>query len=331
MSKETRTVRPFLGLDALEHFLDRTLLHFGRDACEPGSTMVVDVAPHEFLLRPVNLTLAPDDASFEALTQDLKNAARDADIPIDALALLVVAWSSFLRTTSVVKEVPLGALDSLERTLLLTDGTKARAFRAPFDGFVVECYLHLDRALSQKPLRPHMKGTWLSRARFAVSTSHGPAVLPPMPLTNEIRSRLELPPRTMRYVHFGDHDLLAPFRDSEEPVYYIDEDILGQITARKGSQASKALQSQLALDFVTAVIRRAASRRDDLLDISYFDVRDSLLGHVVRLAAGAGANDGDRDRVLSWLRTDPEKVVAFAENSIRVGDAFIDALKDGDA
>lgn len=330
MSRETRTIRPFVGVEALGRAFDRSLLHFGKETCPPGGNQVVEISPQEFLARQVTLSLAPDDESFEMFKEELRMAADEAGLPLEALSLLIVARSAFLGITDTVLNRSLDDLVDLQRRIDLVGSKRSPALRAPFGGFVVEAFLYLERPLEAQPLRPHRRGTWLAKARYGISTSLGPAVPPITPLTEETRARLRLPAKTIRYVDFGEHDVLEPIRDTVPPTYYIDEAILAQLTARKSSATSRAIQLQLALDFVSAVIWRAALRAADLDGLTFEDVRDSLLGQVLRLAAGPGASDGDRNRLLALLSTDPDRVAAYAEDVIAVGDGLTKALKDGD-
>lgn len=329
MSRETRTIRPFVGVEALGRALDRSLLHFGQDSCPPGSTQVVEIPLQEFLARQINLSLAPDDESFGRFKEELQRASAEAQIPLESLSLLVVARSSFLGITDTIEHRPLGDLKELPRRIDLVGSRRSTALRAPFGGFIVECFLYLDHALEARALRPHRRGTWLARARYAISTSLGPAVLPINPLTEEARARLRLPAKTVRFVDFGEHDVLEPIRDTVPPTYYIDEPILAQLSARKASATSRALQAQLALDFVGSVIWQASLKRGDLERLTFEDVSDSLFGHVIRLVAGAGASEADRNRLLTLVSSNPGRVVAYAEDVIGVGDGLTKALKDG--
>ncbi|MEX0826151.1 MAG: hypothetical protein WD184_05315 [Acidimicrobiia bacterium] len=329
MSRETRTVRPFVGLDALERCLDHTTLYFGQEPCEPNSSLAADIEIHEFLIRPVSLEWVPE-GQFEAFRAGLLEACVAAGIAPESVSLAAVAMSGFLKLSQVVLNVSLVELDRLDRVVDLAADPRPDPFRTPFNGFGVDVYLLLSEAVDARPLKPSKKGTWLSRVSFRIDTHLAPALLPPTPLTGELRQQLGLPARTLRYLQFGDHDLLEPYREQEQPVFYVDEDILAQLSVRRTSAASKAIQLQLAQDFVAAVVRRAAGQ-PDLETVAYDDVRESLLGSVIRLAAGPKALDGDRQTLLVMVRNDPEYVIARAEHFVDVASGFVNVLKDGDS
>jgi len=330
MSKETRTVRPFTGLNMLAPILDHSLLYFGQEKCEPGAGHIADLAVEEFMRRPLVIEWASDDEAFSQLRVRLVAGAADAGLDAQDLSFVVVASTPYLKIADVVLEHPLSDLHSLDRITDLVGESRARALSAPFSGFAVDAYLLLNKSLEPRPLRPHVKGTWIARARFRIETTLGPALLPPTPLTKELKEKLRLPARTIRYVQFGDHDVLQPYREQEQPVFYVDEDLLAQLNVRKNSAASKAVQLQLALDFVSSVVWRA-SRNSEIETVAYDDVRAGLLGSVIRIAAGPGASDVERERILKSVATDPDYVLARAEHAIDLAGGYAGVLKDGDA
>lgn len=330
MSKETRTVRPFVGLSAVENVLDETQLHFGQEPCSAQAGIIVDLAPHEYLLRPVSLEWGVDQQAFEAFKRQIAEGAQILHIPPDHLSLVVVASSPYLKKAQIVLELPCSDLDELVRVTELSAGARPTAFSAPFSGFRVDAYLLLNRTLPKQPLKPHLRGTWIAHTEYRIATTQGPALLPPTPLTREVRERYDLPSKAIRYLYLGDHDLLRPYSEQEQPVFYVDEDLLSQLNARRRSAASKALQLQLAQDFAAVVIRRAAAN-EDIKDVGYDDVRTSLLGSILRIAAGPGAQPNDMDRLVSEVRTNPDLVIARTEHFIDLGAGFGDLLEEDEA
>jgi hypothetical protein len=329
MSKETRTIRPFTGLGELPNVFDTAVLRFGSDACLANESITVDLTTPEFLAHSVALEWAPDAESFEQFRQRLAACTLDAGFELEHLAVVVIASSTFLKIADRVFTRRLPEIDGLSRFTDLVGNLRPEAFRAPFSGFAVDVFLVLTQSLPRRPLRPHQLGTWLARSQFRVDTTEGPASLPPTPLTDDIRQTLGLPAKTLRFLDFRDHDLLQPYGDQEPPVFYVDERLLAQMSARRNSAASKALQLQLAHDFVAAVVRRASSN-PELTGMSYADLRTTLVGSVLRVAAGAGASDQDLARLLSDVRDTPERVIARAEHFIDVATGYTELLRDGD-
>ena len=330
MSHETRTVRPYVGARELERALDEALLHFGPAPCAANENIHVDLQAHEFLLRPISIDWASDDAAFTRVKRTIELGARKGSYDLDDLAIAVVATSSFLKLAEVVYIRALGDLDVLPRKLVLTDACRPKPFSAPFSGFGVEAYIMLAREIERRPLRPYRKGTWLSRVRFGVDTTLTAAILPPTPLTAERRKELRLPARTMRFIDFGNHEVLEAYGDQEQPTFYVDENLLAQLNARRTSATSRAFQRQLVFDFISAVVWKAA-RSSEIGNVAYADVRTSLLGSVVRIAAGVGASDADRNGIMGSVRDAPERLIARAEHAVDVLSVFGEAAKDGES
>lgn len=318
MSKETRTIRPVSGLGTLPAVLEATKLRFGSETCLAGDGITVEVPPHEFLRRPVSVEWTSDAESFGQFKARLEERAQGAGFTPRDLALVVVASTPYLKIASVLYHCGIDELDEIPRVTDLCGGERPTVFRAPFSGFTVDVYVLLRNELEARPLRPYRLGTWVAHASFRVGSSGAPAVLPPSPLTDEVRSRLGLPAKTIRYVDFGDHDVLQSYAQQERPVFYVDEKLLAQLNARRTAPGSKALQLQLAHDFVSSVLRRAAAS-EELKGLGYEDLRHSLVGSALRVAAGPAAAEQELRSLVGRLREAPEHVVARAE-------AFIDLL-----
>ena len=332
MSTWARTIRPFVGIGTLQDVMSQCLLHFGADPCQADGTLHVDISPHEFLLRPVALDWTTDDDSFSAFRLALVAGASEAEIPLTDLALVVVTSTPFLRFSEIVFQHHLRDLESLPRSVNLTEGPpRPRAFSAPHSGFRVDAFLVIAASRPRVPLRPYRKGTWLSRSRFVVTTTMATAILPPAPLTAEVRQRFRLPAKSMRYVDWNEHDVTEPHAMQNDPVLYVDEDLLAQLNSRRASATGRAVQVQLVVDFLSQVVQRGAAKGEDLLTYTYDDIRESLLGSVVRIAAGPGASDARRTALLHDVPRDSGMVIANVEHAIDALSAYAASMKDGDA
>lgn len=327
MSSETRTLRPFSGLAPFEDALSRPLLHFGEDICTPGSSIAVAIDRHTFQLRRVVIEWAPEEA-FDDFQKDLLQGADNLGIPRSDLVLLVFAKTGYLKQVDLLKTVPLSDLESLERYIDLSS-PRPKSLMAPQSGFVVEALVVLGRTLEPAPLKPWRKGTWLARSTFGVDTSLGKNLYRPLPLTEQVRDELGLPAKTVRYVYLGDHDPLGPFAGQpEQPILYIDEDVLAEIQTSVSSPVSKAMQYDMALDFLTAVLYES-SRNPDLREMAVADLEGSLLGEIIRRIAGP--SESEQAKLLGLIRSDPHKAVAHAEAAIDMAKPLIESLKGPDS
>ena len=325
MSRETRTVRPFLRT-SLDESLREVTFRFGDQTCEADRGITVDDA-ESFAINTGEIIWTPE-VRFEGFKDDLRAGATELEIDLPALGLLAVASTSYIKRSEVVHLCPLDDLDRLTRVTDITAGARPVALRTGFHGAVVEVYLVLLRTLAKRPLRPWRKGTWIARAGFRIDVHRGADLFHLTPLDNEQRDRRGLPSGCVRFVDLDNHDICAPFGDSEPPRFYVDEELLRQLSARQRSAAAQALQAQLAYDFVVAVIHHAAADSESD-DSSWEDVEDSLLGRVLGFTAGPGASTDDKQQLLKSVSGNPERIIASVEHAIDIGTRMIGSLKDG--
>ena len=325
MSLESRTVRPFHST-SLDEVLTSTTFHFGNQVCDANAGIAV-ADPETFTRNRGRVVWAPE-GEFEDFKGALLQGASDLGVELSALGLLAVASTSYIRRSQVVHRWPLTDLESLDRDTAITEGERPVALRTGFHGAAVEVYLLLLQELEKHPLRPWRKGTWISRAKFRINVDKGAVLFRPIPLGDEERDRLDLPSGTVRYVDLEDHDLLEPFGESEPPRFYIDAGFLRQLGARQTSPIALAIQAQLVQDFMAAVIHRAASETE--VDTrSWEDIEDSLLGRVLRFAAGAGASRDDKQLLLKQVSKSPGRMLARIEHAIDIQKRLIDSLETG--
>ena len=328
MSRETRTVRPFRSR-SLENVLDGVRFRFGEEECEPGGSILVD-DPETFARNRGEIIWAPVD-DFAVFKRRVRESSVRLEVDPSALGLLVTASTTFIRRTQIVLLRSLDDLESLDRVTLITRSERPIALRTGFHGAVVEAYVLLLRRLPRRPLQPWRKGTWLARAKFTIDVDRGAELFRLTPLDNERRVELGIPEKAMRYVDLEDHDLLEPFGNSGPPRFYVDEKCLAHLSARHSSTVGVALQAQLVHDFVAAVVWHSAVNAAEL-EIntrSWDDIEDSLLGRVLRFAAGPSASVEDKQMLLKTACTKPEQVLAKVEHFIDIGKHLLIPLEDG--
>ncbi len=323
MSREIRTIRPYRGLGRLERVLDEARLRFGSKECAAGSAVTVDLDMFEFLSAPVVIEWAPE---FEAFQEAIRLGCEEADIPPASAQLAVIASTSYLKRSSIVYRHDVDRLEALQPSVDLAPDGRAEPFRAVRHGFTVDAFVLLSRPLEEQPLRPWRRGTWLAHTRFTINTDFTSVLFTPIPLDDEQRARLGLPAKTLRYIDMGEHDPLESYADQvEKPKLYVDKDVLGELGASASSPSGVAVQIELALDFMSAVIYDAA-RRPELGSLTFEDLEESLLGRVLVLAAGPGSKLEDRETLLRLVESDPPRVIAYLEHIVEARKSMLDAL-----
>ena len=130
----------------------------------------------------------------------------------------------------------------------------------------------------------------------------------------------------MRYLRLGDHDPLMPVRDTEDPDFYVDEDLLSRIHHWGGSPMAHAAQLQLVQDFVAAIVQLGSTKLQLDAAPQWEDTKDSLLGRMLTVAAGKG---GDPEALLEEVRDDPSKVLARFEHEIGLKKEYIASVTEG--
>lgn len=318
MSSESRIIRPF-DAPSFDGIFADARLQLGDLECEPDSSVQLDDADGS-IPSPARLVLAPE-AGFVDFKRNLGNGAVASNLGPGLLSLLVTASTAYLKYTDPV------AIRSLTDQHLprVVDLSESRAVQSTTSGFTVRAYLVLNQSLPRRPLQPWRKGTWLAHTEFRVVTRDEISPFRFRRLDQESRERLGLRPKTMRYVHLAEHDVLQPFADSDRPELYLDSDLFDELNVHNSSPTGRALQAQLILDFMTAVIIAAGKTLDSAM--SYADVEDSLTGRVVLMIAGPRSSREERDAVVRLIKDDPAKVIAWAEDSIDMHDLLIESLQ----
>ena len=315
MSRETRTLRPFSVPAAFGDALQLARFHMGEQVCEADSRIMVDSAD-DFLRAKPALSWARNDAEMETFRSLLQQGVNESGIPASELGLIVTAYSSYLKIVDVCFQAPLSDCASVKRITSLAE-CRPRALYASTHGATLSAYVALLAPQEQQALRPWRKGAWLARAEFRVSLeTAAAAIFRPTPLTDARRSEFGLPKQTLRYFTLDDHDPFRPYNDTERPTFYVDEELLSRLNADPTSALSKAIQAQLACDFIAGLIAACNARNADVP--SWDDAKESLIGRVVRRVVGEKASRSECEEALLMATKNPTKFIARAEHALDV-------------
>ncbi|MCY3849671.1 MAG: hypothetical protein OXF75_02575 [Acidimicrobiaceae bacterium] len=322
MSREKRTIRPYTVASGLSSAFKSTEVRLGDDlSCSAGSSLTVDDGT--FTRREVWVEWTTE-SEFDRFCRRLTNAAADTGVHPRWLRLVVVARTGSLKLAEKLLDHGLDRLDDIERCTRLDldpGGERRPVFCAGTHGTVVDAYVALSPdwtsgSLVERRL-PKRAASWLARATFRLEASAQAAVLfQPRPLTEAKREELGLPQGTLRFIDLGGQDLEEAIEGTPDVDVLVDEGTLTALNANRTSAAAVFFQRQLLLDFVSAVVFEYARSADSGTITLYEDVKDSLIGKVVQLIAEP--NDEARDRTLRQCRSDPARLVALAEDVLRL-------------
>lgn len=328
MSRETRIVRPFVLGNRLDRCLDGVRLQFGARQCEPGGSILVD-DPDEYMRSVPKLSWGDDDVQFNTFKDGLTDGLARHDIEPDAAALVVTAYTSYLKITDVLINRPVSQIGALERALFFHQPERPRALQASTHGAVVTAYLVLSRSIKRAPLRPWRKGTCLARVAFGIRTEAAQQLFRPIPMDADTKTELALPNDCVQYLDMRDHEPLRPYEDSSPPDFYVDADLLTRLDRAAGGTVGGALQVKLARDFVAGVIMDVAAQDSDgAADFSWENLKGSLFGRIIAMAAGRRASVATREDVVQLVQNDPARLLARVEDALSLRASLVKALSD---
>lgn len=313
MSSETRTFRPYANLAGFQNTLNQIRLNVGGRSLEPDGRVVLSA--QEALSTSVDLVFSADDAGFVSFREQLIEASIAAALPGNAVSLVAVVRSRRLREAEVIHLMSDLEDSAAERVLRIgspDQENRIAAFCAPYGGSDITIYALLNRDLKAEPLRPHHKGTWLAKIRFDLSTELRDIGFSPTPLDDQTRDELGLGKGTMRYLRVDDALLAEP----ESIEFYVDEELLTRLADQPHTPGARALQRELAIYAMSAIIHRASlqvTTHDSVSAAS--DLTGTVLGVLLEQLSQNADNKAEQlDALFNLLREDPVRLVALVEN-----------------
>lgn len=331
MSSEQRVIRPYVGVDEIERAIAGASVLFGSHALTAGGR--VTVSTHSFMADRFVLRLAEDEGDFEKFLDLLEQGLAAMEVDTDKAEVMLLLSTTRLKRVEISwrRRVSELAPEDFSSTIAHAE-SRPVPLQTPFGGCTATLYVALAESLPPKPLRPHRKGTWLARSEFKIVTDLGEIGFTPYPLNDEIRQRLALSPKALRYTVVEDPLLPSPGADAV--VVYVDEDVLAQLTTAPYTPGAKAFQRQLFLDAMTAVVHSASHiLSEDEGQVRLDDIEGSLLGNLLQRMAMPRSGDRSLDLEESYLemvQADPGRFLTFVEGWIPQFDrAIADALAEG--
>ena len=281
--------------------------------------------PDEYLRAKPRLTWEKDDDRFAAFRERVSRGLADHGIERDAAALVVTAHTGYLKIVSTLVYHLVSDLDGLERESVFDGAERLKALRASTHGATVTAHLSLIKNIEPMPLRPWRKGTWLAKATFRIQTDTARQLFQPTPMDDETRNEFHLPKDCVCYVHMDPHDPLRPYLETSAPVFYVDADILTRLDRAAGSAVGRAMQAQLARDFVAGVIMDVAAQRAEA-SLSWDDIEGSLFGRIVAMVSGKGSSVAARQQMIELVRNDPSRLLSQVEGALKLQPSVVQSL-----
>ena len=320
MNTETRIIRPFAINGGFQSALANSQVRVGQYECEADGRITLEDG-NDLAKSEIEIRWSPN-TGIDHFAESLIAAARQAEIDLPNLTLLVTAYTGYLRISSVMFERSLDQLTDLPPETLIDQNGFQNPFGAVHHGATVTISIVLNSQLPESPLKPSRIGTWLAKSTFTLAVHSTATLFAPVPLDDEMRDRLRIPRSSLRYVDIGDHDPLRPYDDTDAPEYYVDSDLLERLNRTDRSRSSRSVQRQLVLDFISAIVWEC-SRRLNGPDYAGMTVSNESLAY--RIMELADSRTMDDERVVAHLgvvRSNPSRFLALVENALEMKRAY---------
>lgn len=333
MTSETRVLRPFDQVDALDDFFSAITLLVGDEAVGPDARIILDEERYRHV--PVAIKLPFEGPSLTDALISIDEGLGGIGLDADRVSLVVNLYSAFLKISDYPYQRSLSQLAPPGGLIWLTgDGPRWPALRTAHSGCRVEVAAILTS--QQQPVigRPWRRGTWLARSRFQLSCDVDFSGFTARPMDNAQKEDLRLPHGTTRYVALP--PTVDPVFDDASPdviELWVDSELLATMSARPKAPVSAALQTQLFCD-VFAVVTAASRTKPGFGDLTWAEMSNSLLGQLIAGLVGRVKSDDETERdtrcerLLNLLKDDHGRFMAYVEEVAGSTAAFMKALGD---
>jgi len=294
VSTETRTIRPYHGVEIFQELLDKTRLRLGERLILGASRTSLSI--DEYLNHPLSLVFhdGTDDA-----TRPINAALSEVGLERRDVELVVLSSSPRLKLVDTIYCKRLDEIDAVPAEVAFPR-PRPRAMQGTFGGCDVRAYFCLARQFPPQTLHPWRKGTWLGKQEFLLRTDLAGVGFMPVKLTDEIRLDVGLDPDVTRYAQI---DPEVSVFDREVPadavLVYIDETVLDRIAVTAHTATGKHFQRQLFIEAAWAVATRAGQEIHDdpaLQGASIDDFAGSLVHGLVVMLVGGSSDDESEAR-----------------------------------
>jgi hypothetical protein len=245
---ESKTLRPFVGVDDAANLMDKVRLIVDGEEHKPGTIVLSDE-----VLSDATLTLNLPE--FEALRAAVEQGGR---AHVDC-AFIILARSHSHRISQALYHEVLRKADLPETFTPDRSDPKNNLILNDQEGFTLIAAVYLYRDLHPQPLQPHRAGTWLARSDFKVERERSVSSFSPLPLTKERRLELDLPPQTPSFVDVQD-TLLDADQVSDAVTVYYDDVLLHTLYANPKDPLVLQLQRDLAAHTMTVIAQAAIAK-----------------------------------------------------------------------
>jgi hypothetical protein len=322
MASEHRSSRPYSGLRNCQQAFQEAVLRVGEQEVAHGGALRVSAT--EFLNEKFQISFGEDKETFAILVSELETAAHAHGISNDDLEIVVIASSTYWKITEKLFSVSLGEFAGLNDPNVTLAGRhdRKRPFAFPSKTLKIEAGCLLSRTIEKRPLRPFRKGTWLTKANYAVNTGQDFEGFEPKPLDAPARRKLKIEKyeETQRFMDV-EADPTDPDTTDEDFGLYVDELMLKSLEENPRTVGTTLMQRFLFMDMARAIIYRAS---DAIFqgEKSMGDIKNSVFDKVLdafsRDDKGA-VDENEKEKLFENVKNTPEIFVACVEDTLQAG------------
>lgn len=304
---ESRSVRPFRGVDDVQALVSQAKLLVSEDAPLLASGSVHQIEPLDFQNLDLRIRLP---FSGDELVAAVSRAVPD----VAAVKLVVVTRASLLRRSHISAALPISS--SLPDLIQVTQSEPELVYRDQ-TGTDVLLAAVLMRELPRAPLVPHLPGTWLGLSRWRIRPlrDFGFRI---RELTDEKRDEVGLPKGSMTFVSVSG-DIVGAGDESiaDHVTQYVDAALLSRLRTTSSSttaylQAALVgdLLLQLAIQLPLLVKEHAG---ESLLTSETLQHYPSAMDLFSRIAIASGTSV---ELLLYFAQEEPTRLRPILEDAI---------------
>lgn len=319
MSTESRDHRPFVVDASLESTLSRVKLRCGDQHCLPNGRISLSRA--SFLHYTPILEFADDETRMTEYRRTLREALANSGLAPALASIVVSVRSGYLKSTDVVYRLTLDELERLPSNIPLVTADRPAGLAAPHHGCDITASIVLARDNDgQEPSRPRAKGYWMTQVSFSLNNDDHTRLYQIRKLTPETRGERGLGADVTKYLEVSDSkDLVAPLDEGTIPILWLDEEVADAVDSPVNNSVSSLVQYDLAIYFLQECVRQFATYAQHETEGTYHewniqDIKQSVMGEIIRLAAGRDATDEALQNLLESAQSEPEKFCANLED-----------------
>jgi len=307
---ETRTVRPFIGMDRLESQLSRTVLRVNGKAVMKREYF----GEEEFEDLKIALTFDLDSGALALTAEEMGLSIGDFRLAVVARSLTIGNWVELRNWQLETDEIE--DLDFHSQDL-------PNVFCDVRSGFEIVCALVLAKQRPQAPLEIYEKGTWLSLMEWKILPDREVSSFAPKGMDAKIKKDLNLSSKAVIFVEAKSESLWTARTLDEALTVWVDEDLLN-MTMRQNSGTATMTEiflARIALEALVNHVSRSLSREKSSMEavsrqIELKEIDENVFTSFLKKVHKVIGTNETLEETLQQVVSEPAMVVSKMESAV---------------